>query len=94
MTYDYEYDDDASGYCEDCGLDLDEDPGGGHEDSHRKCWACWRADQGGHEEPQWRKPRPEPGTPPPSVVEGLARVREELAELRARLDRLERGRAA
>jgi hypothetical protein len=75
MSYD-EYTE-PDGYCEDCGQDLDEDPGGEHDPTHRRCWACWRKDQGLPEQP-WRQPRPAPGTPPTSFVVGLAQVRREL----------------
>jgi hypothetical protein len=27
--------------CRECGLDLDADPDGDHDESHRVCWSCW-----------------------------------------------------
>jgi hypothetical protein len=38
--------DEPDGTCESCGLDLDDDPRGDHDDHHRLCWACWRGDDG------------------------------------------------
>lgn len=35
---------DPEGYCESCGLDLDEDPLGDHDEHHRLCWRCWRGE--------------------------------------------------
>jgi hypothetical protein len=32
------------GTCDSCGMDLDDDPRGDHEDFHRQCWRCWRGD--------------------------------------------------
>jgi hypothetical protein len=33
-----------TGECEDCNQDLANDPLGDHDDTHRHCWACWRAE--------------------------------------------------
>lgn len=45
------------GYCEQCGVDLDED--GDHDETHRKCWACWRAENSPEpERDSWRRPAP------------------------------------
>ena len=49
--------------------------------------ACWRDDQGGGE-PVRREPRPEPGTPPESIVAGLVRVRTDIAALRLSIEAL------
>lgn len=32
------------GYCADCGIDLDTDPQGDHDETHRLCWRCWRGE--------------------------------------------------
>jgi hypothetical protein len=92
MTWEDEYPA-ADGTCHDCGMDLDDDPGGDHDENHRQCWECWRKEQGIPEQP-WRKPRPGAGAPPPSLVEGLAQVREQLRVLTERVEQLERRRAA
>jgi hypothetical protein len=88
MSYDDEYDE-PDGTCHDCGVDLGADPDGDHDDSHRQCWACWRGewrfpdtDSGGSHGPEpWRERRPAPGTPPKSVVVGLAALRAQVATL-------------
>ena len=41
--YDDDYDE-PDGTCQECGMDLDEDPDGDHDERHRLCWACWRAE--------------------------------------------------
>jgi hypothetical protein len=81
---DYNECDEPDGTCETCGLDLANDPDGDHDDHHRQCWRCWRG------EPN------EPDEPDPSsrFVAAFALLHEELAELRARLEALERRRAA
>lgn len=43
--YEYEYDE-PNGFCESCGIDLDADPLGDHDEHHRLCWTCWRGDDG------------------------------------------------
>ena len=44
--YEHEYEDrdEPDGYCKGCGLDLDADPLGDHDEHHRLCWACWRGE--------------------------------------------------
>ena len=44
--YEYEHEgyDPPDGFCESCGMDLDEDPLGDHDEHHRWCWRCWRAE--------------------------------------------------
>jgi hypothetical protein len=86
------------GTCHNCGKSLDDD--GDHDDHHVLCWKCWREGNGIPDQP-WRKPRPEPGTPPASFVEGIADVRDQLHALitvvqvlAERVDRLERRSAA
>ena len=41
---DFYHHDEPDGYCQDCGMDLDEDPLGDHDEHHRQCWRCWRAE--------------------------------------------------
>lgn len=45
-VYEYEHEgyDPPDGFCESCGMDLDEDPLGDHDEHHRWCWRCWRAE--------------------------------------------------
>ena len=33
------------GTCHDCGIDLEDDPDGDHDEHHRQCWKCWRGEQ-------------------------------------------------
>ena len=76
------------GSCAECGEPVE-------EDHHAYCPDCFAAEQG------WKRPaRPEPGTPPPSFVVGLAELRETVetnyvtstvreAKLQVALERLE-----
>jgi hypothetical protein len=43
MGWDDDYEE-PDGTCESCGIDLDDDPDGDHDEHHRQCWACWRGD--------------------------------------------------
>lgn len=70
------------GYCQNCGIDLDADPGGDHDETHRMCWGCWRAEN---------SPAPEPQL---TVADRrFERLLERMHELERRVERLETVRA-
>ena len=77
-----DYYSEPDGYCEHCGLDLDDDPGGDHDAGHRLCWGCWRAEN-----------RPEP--PDSSAMrfsvtdQRYARLLERMHDAELRIGRIE-----
>lgn len=80
--HDYEYDE-PDGMCRECGLELDDDPAGDHDENHRLCWDCWRAEN---------DPAPFP------VMASVAdrrweRLMARMSDIERRLDQIERGRA-
>jgi hypothetical protein len=65
------------GYCENCGQDLDTDPDGDHDETHRLCWGCWRAEN-------------HPPEIEPSVADRrFERLMARMSDIERRLDRLE-----
>jgi hypothetical protein len=76
--YDGGFSNHADGSCQTCGEDTE-------EPWHAFCARCYAEEQG------WTSPaRTEAAPLPPGVVAAIGLLREELAELRARLDRLEK----
>jgi hypothetical protein len=76
------------GSCEDCGLDLDQDPRGDHEDWHRYCWECWN---GGDDEDDYRREeRLPPGTVNQTALGAVIDLRRDLEDLCRRVENLER----
>jgi hypothetical protein len=83
---DYGYDE-PDGTCEECGIDLDDDADGDHDEHHRRCWSCWPGDQ---DNPQkWRESRPAAGKPSESVIVGLVELRRQLRALEDRIQEIE-----
>ncbi len=81
---DFYHHDEPDGYCQDCGMDLDEDPLGDHDEHHRQCWRCWRGDSGG-------KP---PEIEPTIADHRFARLLERVGDLERRVEHLEQRKGA